>query len=205
MVATLTSICRGEESVPIQGICTRYRGCPAREDYRSIAKPAEYFCGETRAMGTLPGKHWAVSCRATGVRSPYLRFCLGGRLPLEFVHLTQFDSASESESESETGAEDEDEFVAVSESESESGSGSEAGADSESKDSESKSESKSGLRHGVDVMQPVSYSLCSLAFMFILYHLFLLLNSPRLQLVLYKLIRPSLSLLHLSYVVPCYI
>jgi hypothetical protein len=47
MVATLTSIYHGEESLPIQGLCARYRGRPARarwgQNNRSVAQPAEYF------------------------------------------------------------------------------------------------------------------------------------------------------------------
>jgi len=81
MVRTLTSVYLGGESLPIQGICARYRGRPARsrwgQNNRSVAQPAEYFCGGARAMGTFPGKHWAVCCRATALRSPYRHFCLG--------------------------------------------------------------------------------------------------------------------------------
>ena len=99
------TIYRGENSLPIQGICARYRSRPARarreQNNRSVAQPEEYFCGKARAIGTFSGEHWAVRCCATALRFPYRHFCLGRKL---------------------------------------------------------------------DVMQPVSYSPCSLAFTFILYH-----------------------------------
>ena len=84
MVATLTSIYRGEASLPIQGICARYRGRPARarwcQNYKSIAQFAEYFRGGAPALGTFPGKHCAVRCRTTALQSPYRHFRLGQRL-----------------------------------------------------------------------------------------------------------------------------
>jgi len=87
MVGTLTSIYRGEESLPIQGICARYHGRPARACWgqysRSVAQPAEYFRGEARAIGTFPGKRWAVRYRTTAPRSPYHHFCLAQRLQHE--------------------------------------------------------------------------------------------------------------------------
>jgi hypothetical protein len=80
MVATLTSIYHGEESLPVQGTCARYRSHPARarwgQNNRSVAQPAEYFRGGDRPIGTFPGTHWAVRCRATTLRSPYRHFCL---------------------------------------------------------------------------------------------------------------------------------
>jgi len=84
MVATLTSIYRGEESLPIQGICARYRGHPAaracwEQNNRSVAQTAEYFREGARAIGTFSGKHWAVRCRATALRSPYRHFRLAQR------------------------------------------------------------------------------------------------------------------------------
>ncbi len=67
MVATLGSFYHGEGSLPVQGICTRYRGGPARacwgQNNRSVAQPTEYFCGGAQGIGTFPGKHWAVRCR----------------------------------------------------------------------------------------------------------------------------------------------
>jgi hypothetical protein len=81
MVGTLTPIYRGEESLLIQGIRARYRGRPGRarwgENNRSVTQPAEYFRGGARAIGTFPGRHWAVCCRATALRSHYRHFCLG--------------------------------------------------------------------------------------------------------------------------------
>jgi hypothetical protein len=78
MVTTLTSIYRSVEPLPTQGICARYRGRPARarwgRNYRSVAEPAEYSREGARAIGTFPGKHWAVCCRATAIRSPYYHF-----------------------------------------------------------------------------------------------------------------------------------
>ena len=83
MVGTLTSIYRGGESLSIEGIRARYRGSPARarweQNNRSVAWPAEYFRGGARAIGTFSGKHWAVRCRATALRSPYRHFCLERR------------------------------------------------------------------------------------------------------------------------------
>ena len=54
MVATPTSIYHDEESLPIQGICARYRGRPARarwgQNNRSVAQPAKYFRGGARVI-----------------------------------------------------------------------------------------------------------------------------------------------------------
>ena len=73
MVATLTTIYRGEESLRMQGIFARYRGRHARarwgQNNRSVAQPAKYFRGGARAIDA--GKHCAVHCRATALRSPY--------------------------------------------------------------------------------------------------------------------------------------
>ena len=78
MVATLTSIYRGEKSLPFQGVCTRYCGRSARACRRQInkiiAQPAEYFHGGAWAIGTFPGKPWAVLYRAATLRSPYRHF-----------------------------------------------------------------------------------------------------------------------------------
>ena len=86
MVATLTSIYRGEEPLPIQGIRARYRGHPARarweQDNRSVAQPGEYFREGAQAIGTFSGKDWAVRCGATTLRSPYRHFCLGVMKPM---------------------------------------------------------------------------------------------------------------------------
>ena len=61
MVGTLTSIYRSEESLPLQGICARYRGRHARarwdQNNRGVVLPAEYFRGGARAIGTFSGKH----------------------------------------------------------------------------------------------------------------------------------------------------
>jgi hypothetical protein len=80
MVATLTSIYCGEESLPTQGICASYRGHPARarwgQNNRSVAQPAEYFCRGARVIETFPGKYWAVRCCATALRPPYHHLCL---------------------------------------------------------------------------------------------------------------------------------
>ena len=80
MVATLTSIYRGEKSLPIRGICARYRGGPARinrwQNNGSSALPAEYFRKGVRAIGTFSEKHWAVRCCARAVRSHHYHFCL---------------------------------------------------------------------------------------------------------------------------------
>ena len=50
MVATLTSLYHGEESLPIQGICAKHRGRPegARwgQNYRSFSQPGEYILVE---------------------------------------------------------------------------------------------------------------------------------------------------------------
>src|ERR1700753_4320968 len=81
MVGALTPIYGGGFSLSIQGICTLYRGRLSRarwgQNSRSVAQPGEYFRGGARAIGTLPGKHWAVRCRATALRSPYRHFSLG--------------------------------------------------------------------------------------------------------------------------------
>ena len=80
MVASPASIYRGEESLPIQAIRTRYRGCSARARWEqnngNIGEPAEYFRGGARAIGAFSGEHWAVRCRATGPWSPYRHFRL---------------------------------------------------------------------------------------------------------------------------------
>src|SRR6266849_3062136 len=87
MVATLISIYRSEESLSIQEICARYRGRPARarwgQNNGSVARPAEYFREEAQAIGTFPGKHWAVRRRATAIRSPCRCCCLGQTLQHE--------------------------------------------------------------------------------------------------------------------------
>ena len=74
MVATLTSLYHGEESLPIQGICARHRGRPegARwgQNYRSFAQPGEYIRGGNRGVGNFHGKNWAARCRPTALRSP---------------------------------------------------------------------------------------------------------------------------------------
>src|SRR6266403_2893508 len=74
MVATLTSVYRGEETLPMQEICARYCGCIARacwgQNNRSIAERAKYFCGEARAIGTFSGKYQAVRCRTKAFWSP---------------------------------------------------------------------------------------------------------------------------------------
>ena len=84
MVETLTSIYRGEGSLPMQGIWAKYRGRPARARWglnnRSVAQPTECFHGGARAIGTFPGKHRAIRCRATALRSPNRHFRLGQRL-----------------------------------------------------------------------------------------------------------------------------
>src|SRR5882757_9760032 len=109
MVAILPSIYCSEESLSIRGICARYRGHPARarrgQNNGSVAWPAECFRDGARAIGTFPGKHWAVRCRTTAVQSPCHHFCL----------------------------------------------------------------EQLRLQREVEVMQLVSYNLCSLAFAFILY------------------------------------
>ena len=83
VVAAVHSIHRGEESLPIQGICTRYRDRPAGarwgQNSRGVAYSAEYFRGVARAIGTFSRKHWAVRCRATILRSPYRLFRLEER------------------------------------------------------------------------------------------------------------------------------
>src|SRR6266849_10463557 len=85
MVATLTSVYCGEESLYIRGICSRYRSLFARahrwQNNGSVTQPAEYFRegASRRAVGTFSGKHLAVRWRATAVRSPYRHFCLGLR------------------------------------------------------------------------------------------------------------------------------
>ena len=57
VAASLTSIYRGEESLPIQGICARYRDRPARAGWghnnRSVTQPAEYLHGGARTIGPL--------------------------------------------------------------------------------------------------------------------------------------------------------
>src|SRR5258707_6485076 len=79
MVGTVTFISRNEESLPMQGIRSRYRSCPARASWwqnnRSIAQPAAYFCGEARVIGMFPEKHRGVRCCATAFRSPCRYFC----------------------------------------------------------------------------------------------------------------------------------
>src|SRR6266446_10420482 len=78
MVGTLTSISYSKESLSIQGLCTRYRSRSPRNRWdRSVAQPAEYFCRGARVIGTFPGKHWAVRCRARALRPLYHHFCLG--------------------------------------------------------------------------------------------------------------------------------
>jgi hypothetical protein len=71
----LPPIYRCEESLSMQGIWARYHGRPARtrwcQNNRSVAQPAEYFRGKSPALGNFPGKHWAVRCRTTALRSPY--------------------------------------------------------------------------------------------------------------------------------------
>ena len=83
MVATLTSIYRGEESLSIQGICARCRHRSARarweQNNRSVCQPTEYFRGGARAIGTFSGKHWAVRCRTAALGFAYRRFGLGQR------------------------------------------------------------------------------------------------------------------------------
>ncbi|KAF8495476.1 hypothetical protein F5888DRAFT_1907803, partial [Russula emetica] len=65
--------------LPIQGICARYRGRPARarrgQNNRSVAQPAKYFRGAASSRA-IAGKHCAVCCRSTALRSPYRHFCL---------------------------------------------------------------------------------------------------------------------------------
>ena len=72
---------RCEESLHMQDICAAYRACPTRarwgQDDRSVAHPAEYILGGTPGIGTCPGGHSAVRCRATGHRSPHSSFSLG--------------------------------------------------------------------------------------------------------------------------------
>src|SRR5258708_14891141 len=80
MVATVTFISCAEESLPIQGIRSRYRHCSARASWwqnnRSIAQPAAYFCGEAWAIRRFQEKHWGVRCHATAFRSPCHHFCM---------------------------------------------------------------------------------------------------------------------------------
>ena len=87
MVATLASIYRSEGSLFIQGYCTRYCGSLARarwgQNNGSVAQPTEYFRGRARlgAIGTFPGEHWEVRCRARALLSPYRDFCLA-KIPI---------------------------------------------------------------------------------------------------------------------------
>ena len=83
MVGNLTSIYRGEESLPTEGICTMYCDRPERarwcQNNRSAAQLEDYFRGgaPNRAMGTFAGKHRAVYCRTMALRSSYHHFSLG--------------------------------------------------------------------------------------------------------------------------------
>src|SRR5258707_3349400 len=83
MGGTVTSISCGEESLPIQRIRSRHRGCHARASWwqnnRSIAQPAENFCVKARAIWRFPEKHWGVRCSATAFWSPCRHFHLGRR------------------------------------------------------------------------------------------------------------------------------
>ena len=58
MVGTLTSIYRGEESLPIQEICALHRGRPARarwgQNNRCIAQLAENFREGTQVIAIVP-------------------------------------------------------------------------------------------------------------------------------------------------------
>jgi hypothetical protein len=86
MARTITAVQRSEGSLPVRGIFTTYRACPARahqgQSNRSIAHPAEYFLGEASAIGTYPGKRSAFCCRATGHQSLYSSFALGQKTGL---------------------------------------------------------------------------------------------------------------------------
>src|SRR6266403_5504553 len=89
MVGTLTSISCGNESLSIQVLCCRCRRRPPRISWdRSVAQPAKYFCGGARAIGTFPEKYWAVRCHATALWSPFLLFCLGRILQVEYFNIT---------------------------------------------------------------------------------------------------------------------
>ena len=76
----LTPISRCEESLCMQGMCAMHRAFPARarwgQDDRSVARPAEYIPGGA-PIGTCPGMHSGVRCRATGHQSPHSSFSLG--------------------------------------------------------------------------------------------------------------------------------
>ena len=89
-IETPPVISRGEESLPVQEICARYRFRPTRACWnnRSVARPAEHFRGEARPIGTFPQICWAVRCRATALRSPHRHFCLEQKLQHE-VDVTQ--------------------------------------------------------------------------------------------------------------------
>ena len=51
----------------------------ARLERATVARPSEYFLGGVPAIGTCPGRHWAVHSWPTAHQSPYYRLFLGQR------------------------------------------------------------------------------------------------------------------------------
>jgi hypothetical protein len=100
LVATFTSICCGEGSLSIRGICAGRRSSLARarwgKSHKRVAQPAEYFREEAGAIGTISKEHWTVRCRATAFRSPNYRFCLELRnLKVNVIQLVSYGPRSD--------------------------------------------------------------------------------------------------------------
>src|SRR6266403_853851 len=89
MVAIFTSIYGCQESLPIQVFCAAYCTRSARAhrgpNDRGAAHLAESFLGGVPAIGTCPGRHWAVHFCATTHKSPCRHFCMGERPRIENV------------------------------------------------------------------------------------------------------------------------
>src|SRR5216684_6256927 len=81
MVGTSISVYCCEESLPNQRIWAMYPPCPAGanrgSNNRSVAHPSEYLLGGVPAIGTCPGRHWAVHFWPTAHQSPYYHLFLG--------------------------------------------------------------------------------------------------------------------------------
>ena len=94
MVGIFPTIYRGDESLPIQEICAKYRGrlATARwgQNDGSVAHSAEYIFGTAPAIGTYRGRHSEVRCCSTALQSTYNCFPLAERpglgLGLEVAH-----------------------------------------------------------------------------------------------------------------------
>jgi hypothetical protein len=89
MAGTITPVYRCQESLPIRGTCVTHRACPARARWgkndRSVTRPAESLLGRAPAIGTCPGRHSAVCCRATGHQSSFNYCPLGKTLESRVV------------------------------------------------------------------------------------------------------------------------